>query len=685
MGDNFTDGIDRWNIPDDRQLALRGRLETGWSSYRGNNFLRNVSDLSLNEEEQEYVLSVLQRKERIQMQEQARVGKLVKKLDHMRNNILGDGVTTCLICGTKAGLLKDSLHFCGSCGKMVCAKCSIEMKPPSDGYGKYYLCVLCNENKMLWKRSGAWFYNTMPKYTIQEESNNNLNDNNYNSMNNGRMNSIHRPYGTIRSGSFMDLQSQDSIDEEGSDDSDIDIGQAKAFEIPEEKRSIAHYYINTDEDSRSLISVSPDINMKRGSIETNPSITFSHVDKIDSPRSLNQENNMFTTQQSINSTSSRGRNSMDGASSSNSSPRLGTSGVFQRMSTRDDSHSHSNGTNNNKMNNNAKSNGSHGKSSCTNSNGSINSEQDIDQMFQSYDQEKEEKEYHGQFGMIKFTVQYDPNTQELLIIIGSCKGLKSGEKGNIPNPYVKTVILPISPDAAKASKKRTPTIKKANDPVFNFSMVYPGISEVDIESKGIKLSVMDETNFGNNITIGETCIPLKGLGNRPVQQFRRILDVRANDEALFLDTKKAESNPGRIELALHYLSKQEKLVVGIIRCVGLKALDPNGYSDPYVKCYLLPDPNKKTKRKTSVKKKTLNPEFNHEIQYDIPRDELAKRTLYVSVWDHDVGRSNDFIGGITLGIDSTGEVLRHWFDTLKTADRRLIRWHNLSESCPIIE
>ena len=55
---------------------------------------------------------------------------------------------------------------------------------------------------------------------------------------------------------------------------------------------------------------------------------------------------------------------------------------------------------------------------------------------------------------------------------------------------------------------------------------------------------------------------------------------------MFLDTKNTLPNPGRIELALHYLSKQGKLVVGIIRCSGLKALDPNGYSDPYVKWYV---------------------------------------------------------------------------------------------------
>ena len=319
------------------------------------------------------------------------------------------------------------------------------------------------------------------------------------------------------------------------------------------------------------------------------------------------------------------------------------------------------------------------------SNGSASSEQDIDAVFEKYENEHpEENEYHGKYGMVKFTIQYDTNTQELLIIIDCCKGLKCADKDALPSSYVKCVILPVLPDAAKASKKRTPSVKKTSDPVFNFSIVYPGISESDIEHKGIKLSVMEESSFGNDSTIGETCIPLKGLSTRPAQQFRRILDQHANESALFLDAK-GETNPGRIELSLHYLSKHKKLCVEIIKCVGLKALDPNGYSDPYVKVYLLPDPHKKTKRKTAVKKKTLNPEFNEEFQYEISQKELAKKTLYISVWDYDVGRTNDFIGSLTLGIESSGEVLRHWFDTLKTADRRVIRWHTLSEEFTQVE
>lgn len=30
--------------------------------------------------------------------------------------------------------------------------------------------------------------------------------------------------------------------------------------------------------------------------------------------------------------------------------------------------------------------------------------------------------------------------------------------------------------------------------------------------------------------------------------------------------------------------------------------------------------------------------------YEVPHDQLAKKTLEISVWDYDLGMSNDFIG-----------------------------------------
>ena len=67
---------------------------------------------------------------------------------------------------------------------------------------------------------------------------------------------------------------------------------------------------------------------------------------------------------------------------------------------------------------------------------------------------------------------------------------------------------------------------------------------------------------------------------------------------------------GRILLSLCYRTNTSQFHVGVIRCAGLAPMDSNGYSDPYVKLSLKPEGKDKRKFKTSVKKKTLNPEFN---------------------------------------------------------------------------
>ena len=49
------------------------------------------------------------------------------------------------------------------------------------------------------------------------------------------------------------------------------------------------------------------------------------------------------------------------------------------------------------------------------------------------------------------------------------------------------------------------------------------------------------------------------------------------------------------------------------RARDLAAADSNGFSDPYVKTYLLPDKSKHSKKKTDVQRKTLNPIYNQTL------------------------------------------------------------------------
>ena len=64
------------------------------------------------------------------------------------------------------------------------------------------------------------------------------------------------------------------------------------------------------------------------------------------------------------------------------------------------------------------------------------------------------------------------------------------------------------------------------------------------------------------------------------------------------------------EVSVGVYNDNHQLHVHVDRARSLAAGDSNGYSDPYIKLYLLPDKERKTKHKTSIKKKTLDPVFN---------------------------------------------------------------------------
>ncbi|EMP37743.1 Double C2-like domain-containing protein beta [Chelonia mydas] len=279
------------------------------------------------------------------------------------------------------------------------------------------------------------------------------------------------------------------------------------------------------------------------------------------------------------------------------------------------------------------------------------------------------------------------------------------DHNGLADPYVKLHLLP---GASKANKLRTKTLRNTLNPTWNETLTYYGITDEDMVRKTLRISVCDEDKFRHNEFIGETRIPLKKLKPNQTKTFSICLEKQlppslsclggalgaplpkrvwrecplASLAIIDKTEDKSLEERGRILISLKYSSQKQGLLVGIIRCAHLAAMDANGYSDPYVKTYLKPDEDKKSKHKTAVKKKTLNPEFNEEFCYEIKHGDLAKKTLEVTVWDYDIGKSNDFIGGVVLGINAKGERLKHWFDCLKNKDKKIERWHTLTNELP---
>ncbi|XP_051924703.1 rabphilin-3A-like isoform X1 [Hippocampus zosterae] len=292
-------------------------------------------------------------------------------------------------------------------------------------------------------------------------------------------------------------------------------------------------------------------------------------------------------------------------------------------------------------------------------------------------------------GSLEFSLMYDQESNSLHCSILKAKGLKPMDSNGLADPYVKLHLLP---GASKSTKLRTKTLRNTRNPAWNETLTYHGLTDDDMQRKTLRLSVCDEDKFGHNEFIGETRVALKKLKMNQKRNFNvcleRVVPTKrtataggARGIALYEDESAKDGGEveerGRILISLMYNTQLNRLLVGVVRCVHLAAMDANGYSDPYVKIVLKPDMGKKGKCKTQIKKRTLNPEFNEEFSFDIKHSELAKKTLDVSVWDYDIGKSNDYIGGCQLGITAKGERLKHWYECLKNKDKRIERWHTL--------
>ncbi|XP_043655958.1 synaptotagmin-like protein 4 isoform X3 [Drosophila teissieri] len=108
---------------------------------------------------------------------------------------------------------------------------------------------------------------------------------------------------------------------------------------------------------------------------------------------------------------------------------------------------------------------------------------------------------------------------------------------------------------------------------------------------------------------------------------------------------------GQVEFAMQYNYKLSALEVHVVRCKDLAAVDAKrNRSDPYVKVYLLPDKSKAGKRKTKVKKHTLNPIFDETMRFHTPISSLESRTLWLTVWHSDMFGRNDFLGEVSVNL-----------------------------------
>eukprot|EP00064_Thunnus_orientalis_P023951 superscaffoldBa00009635_g24215 len=138
---------------------------------------------------------------------------------------------------------------------------------------------------------------------------------------------------------------------------------------------------------------------------------------------------------------------------------------------------------------------------------------------------------------------------------------------------------------------------------------------------------------------------------------------------------------GELLASLSYQPVSHRLSVVVLKARHLPKMDITGLSaNPYVKVNVFYGRKRIAKKKTHVKKCTLNPVFNESFIYDIPPELLPEISVEFLVVDFDRTTKNEVLGRLLLGLHSPAPSgASHWREVCENPRRQISKWHNLSE------
>ncbi|XP_048356285.1 synaptotagmin-1 isoform X2 [Sphaerodactylus townsendi] len=279
-------------------------------------------------------------------------------------------------------------------------------------------------------------------------------------------------------------------------------------------------------------------------------------------------------------------------------------------------------------------------------------------------EEKEEPKENEKLGKIQYSLDYDFQNNQLLVGIIQAAELPALDMGGTSDPYVKVYLLP-----DKKKKYETKVHRKTLNPVFNEQFTFK-VPYSELGGKTLVMSVYDFDRFSKHDIIGEYKVAMNTVDFGHVTEEWRDLQSAEKEE---------QEKLGDICFSLRYVPTAGKLTVVILEAKNLKKMDVGGLSDPYVKIHLMQNGKRLKKKKTTIKKNTLNPYYNESFSFEVPFEQIQKVQVVVTVLDYDKIGKNDAIGKVFVGYNSTGAELRHWSDMLANPRRPIAQWHTLQQ------
>eukprot|EP00057_Strongylocentrotus_purpuratus_P003188 XP_003726123.1 PREDICTED: synaptotagmin-4 [Strongylocentrotus purpuratus] len=273
-------------------------------------------------------------------------------------------------------------------------------------------------------------------------------------------------------------------------------------------------------------------------------------------------------------------------------------------------------------------------------------------------------------GVLNFTVEYRVDKAVFMVTIHRASYLPAKDPTTgASDPYVKLCLLP-----EKKHKVKTRVLRKTLNPIYEETFTFYGLAYNQLQGVTLHFVVMSFDRFSRDEVIGEVVMPLSNvdLSTRPVNLCR---DIKPRNTRI-------PKSQGRGELltSLCYQPAANRLTVVVLKAKNLPKMDVTGLADPYVKIYVMYRNQRLAKKKTRLKKRTLNPVFNESFLFDIPMEGLEYLKIEFQVLDHDRVTKNEIIGRLVIGRDEDGEAeSQHWKEIMQNPRKQIAEWHKLTE------
>ncbi|KAJ8335156.1 hypothetical protein SKAU_G00407950 [Synaphobranchus kaupii] len=250
-------------------------------------------------------------------------------------------------------------------------------------------------------------------------------------------------------------------------------------------------------------------------------------------------------------------------------------------------------------------------------------------------------------GALTLAVDYNFPKKALVVTILEARGLPAvDEESGSSDPYVKMTILP-----EKKHRVKTRVMRKTLEPVFDETFTFYGVAYSALPEMVLHFLVLSFDRFSRDDVIGEAVVPLAGVdpSTGRVQLTQPI--CKRNIQCV---------SRGELLVSLSYQPVTHRLSVVVLKAKHLPEMDITGLSgNPYVKVNVFYGRKRIAKKKTHVKKCTLNPIFNESFIYDVPAELMPDISVEFLVIDFDRTTKNEVVGPRGAGRSEPLLIWRH--------------------------